>query len=105
MFVNMVARVSSNVITKLFNAKVRGVEDEEAMEAADAERHARQLAAAAAVHADAVPPAGAAAASEPPPPAAPRPPPEPAVKADMECPCGSGKPFATCHGAEEEATV
>jgi preprotein translocase subunit SecA len=104
MFVNMVARVSSNVITKLFSAKVRGVEEEEALEAADAERHARQLASAIAQHADAAPvTAGSAAASEPPPP--PAPPPEPAVKGDMECPCGSGKPFASCHGAEDEATV
>ncbi|MEJ7735621.1 MAG: SEC-C metal-binding domain-containing protein, partial [Polyangiaceae bacterium] len=105
MFVNMVARVSSNVITKLFSTKVRGVEEEEALEAADAERHARQLASAVAQHADAAPVVsqGAAAVSEPPPP--PAPPPEPAVKADMACPCGSGKPFATCHGAEDEATV
>jgi preprotein translocase subunit SecA len=101
MFVNMVARVSSNVVTKLFSLKVQRPEDEAAIEAADLARHAEQLKRAVAKHAD----GPTTVPSDPPAPLPPPPPPEPAVKADMECPCGSGKPFATCHGSEDEATV
>jgi len=93
LFVNMVARVSSNVITKLFSVQVRRAEDEEAIEAADAARHAEQLKRAVARHDEEVAP-----------PAAP-PEPEPIIQAEAECPCGSGKPFLKCHGAEDEATV
>ncbi|MCK6590326.1 MAG: hypothetical protein L6Q76_22405 [Polyangiaceae bacterium] len=92
LFVNMVARVSSNVITKLFSVQVRRAEDEEAIEAADAARHAEQLKRAVAKHDE-----------EPAP--LPAPEPEPLIAGDQECPCGSGKPFLKCHGAEDEATV
>ena len=27
---------------------------------------------------------------------------EPAVLAEQECPCGSGKPFMQCHGVDDE---
>ncbi len=97
MFVNMVARVSSNVVTKLMAVKVKKAEEEAAIEERDMERHAAALAAAVAQHEEQLPPG---AAAEPPPP-----PPEPVVKLDQECPCGSGKPFMKCHGAEEEATL
>ena len=97
MFVNMVARVSSNVVTKVFSVKVRKPEEEEAIEQADMLRHAEQLAKAVAKHDDGLP-VGAQ-------PSAPPPPPEPLVKAEQECPCGSGKAFSKCHGAEDEATV
>ena len=31
--------------------------------------------------------------------------PSPAVVAEQDCPCGSGKPFSKCHGAPEEDEV
>ena len=96
MFVNMVARVSSNVVTKVLAARVRRQEEEEAIEAADLARHAQQLARSVAQHEEELPPG---ASAEPPPP------PEPLVMSDAACPCGSGKPFDKCHGAEDEATV
>jgi preprotein translocase subunit SecA len=96
MFVNMVARVSSNVVTKVLAARVRRQEEEEAIEAADLARHAQQLARSVAQHEEELPPG---ASADPPPP------PEPMVMSDAACPCGSGKPFDKCHGAEDEATV
>jgi preprotein translocase subunit SecA len=90
LFVNMMARVSSNVVTKLFSMQVRGPEEEEAIEAADLARHVAELSKAVAKHDDEVPPA----ATEKPA--------EPAVVAEADCPCGSGKPFSKCHGAPEE---
>jgi len=98
LFVNMVARVSANIITKLFSVNVRRQEDEEAIEQADLARHAEQLRQAVAHHDETPEPA-------PLPPPEALAPPEPAVKSDQECPCGSGKPFMQCHGAEDEATV
>ncbi len=92
LFVNMVARVSSNVVTKLFSVNVKRAEEEDEVEQADLARHAEQLRQAVAKH-----------DGEPPP--KPEPKPEPAVNAEQECPCGSGKPFRQCHGVEEEATV
>ena len=93
----MVARVQSNVATKVFHVKVRRDEEEQAIEATDLARHAAELEHAVARHEDELP----AGASEQPPTQ------EPVVTADMECPCGSGKPFQKCHGAadEEEASV
>jgi preprotein translocase subunit SecA len=96
LFVNMVARVSSNVLTKVFSVKVRREEEESEMEQADFSRHAAELARAAAQHEDPDEVILRAQAALPP---------EPAVQSDQECPCGSGKPFDRCHGAEDEATV
>jgi preprotein translocase subunit SecA len=98
LFVSMVARVSSNVLTKLFAVKVKREEEEQAIEAQDLARHAAELERSVARHEEELPPG---ASAEPPPP------PEPLVQADQECPCGSGKPFLKCHGApeEEEATA
>jgi preprotein translocase subunit SecA len=93
MFVNMVASVSSNVVTKLFSVKVRKAEDEEQLEAADLARHAERLAQAIAHHDEELPPG---ASEERPPPS------PPLIVAGQQCPCGSGKPFGECHGAEEE---
>ena len=93
LFVNMVARVSSNVVTKVFGINVKREEDEAQIEQADLARHAAQLREAVAQHDDEPIPAFT-------------PPPEPIVQSDQECPCGSGKPFAECHGgAEDEASV
>ena len=93
LFVNMMARVSSNVVTKLFAMQVRKQEEEEEIEAADLAKHVAALQKAVAKHDDEVPPAATER------------PETPAVVAEQECPCGSGKPFAQCHGAgdEEEA--
>ncbi|MDC3953557.1 preprotein translocase subunit SecA [Polyangium jinanense] len=95
LFVTMVARVQSNVMTKVFAMKVRREEEEQAIEEQDLARHQAQLDHAVAHHAEELPPG----ASEEPPPQ------EPIVTAEMECPCGSGKPFMQCHGAEDEASV
>jgi preprotein translocase subunit SecA len=93
MFVNMVARISSNVVTKLFGMKVRRSEDAEQLEAADLARHAEQLAVAVARHEEELPPG---ASEERPPPS------PPLITAGEACPCGSGKPFSQCHGADSD---
>ncbi|MBI4956717.1 MAG: preprotein translocase subunit SecA [Myxococcales bacterium] len=90
MFVNLMARISSNVVTKVMSARVRKPEQEQAVEEADLERHLHELESAVASHPGAL---GDDAAPEP----------KPAVVADQPCPCGSGKPFNSCHGAPEEA--
>ncbi len=92
LFVTMVARVQSNVATKVFHVKVRQEEEEQAIETNDFARHAADLARMEAHHEEELP----AGASEQPPVQ------EPVVTAEMECPCGSGKPFMKCHGAAEE---
>ncbi|MFO0755915.1 MAG: preprotein translocase subunit SecA [Byssovorax sp.] len=92
LFVNMVARVSSDVLTNLFRIQVKRPEEELALEEADLLRNAERLRAAVAQHDEGPAPV-------------PAPPPEPVVQNDQECPCGSGKPFAQCHGAEDEASV
>jgi preprotein translocase subunit SecA len=104
LFVNMVARVSSNVLTKLFSLNVRKPEEEAAIEQADMARHVAELQRSVAGHAPVVTPAGDGL-----------PDPEeeemaalpaPMVLVDQDCPCGSGKPFNQCHGSgEDEATV
>ena len=53
-------------------------------------KHVAALQKAVAKHDEEVPPAATAKAEEP------------AVVAEQECPCGSGKPFAKCHGAADE---
>jgi preprotein translocase subunit SecA len=100
MFVNLVAKVSSTVVTRLMTVRIRGVEDEEQIEAEDRARHAALLQQAQARH-PGILPAGATPSvpSEPPPPP---PAPEPVVSAEMECPCGSGRPFSECHGTADE---
>ena len=98
LFVNMVARVSSNVVTKLFAIQVKSADEEEALDEAELRRHTDLLRQAVATHEEDV----AAVTSQPPMPA-----PEPIVQATQECPCGSGKPFMECHGGgdEDEASV
>jgi preprotein translocase subunit SecA len=98
LFVNLIARVSSNVVTKLFSVNVKRPEEEEEVEQADLQKHLEMLQKALAEHEEVLPPG---AQSEP---SAPR---APAIEAEQECPCGSGKAFSKCHGApeEEEATV
>jgi preprotein translocase subunit SecA len=93
LFVNMVARVSSNVVTKVFSVNVKREEEEAQIEENDLARHAAQLREAVAQHDEEPIPELQA-------------PPEPMIESTQECPCGSGKPFAECHGgADEEASV
>jgi preprotein translocase subunit SecA len=96
LFVNMVARVSSNVVTKLFSVAVSQPEEEEKIELDDLARHQELMSRAVAQHDE--------ESAIPPPIAAPI---APAVTGEMDCPCGSGKPFSQCHGGgdEEEASV
>ena len=98
MFVNMMARVSSNVVTKMMKAQIRKAdEDIEQMEADKLARQLDELAGAIASHGG-----DSQAASSPGLPA------PPAVMEDEPCPCGSGKPFSKCHGSElglDEASV
>ena len=92
MFVTLLARVSSNVLLKLMSAQVRGAEEEEAIEAEDLARHMDQLATAVASHGGQSQPLSSRRGAPPPE--------EPAVTGEMDCPCGSGKKFSACHGAE-----
>ena len=93
MFVTMVARTSNDVIAELFKQGMMRPAQESEIEERDLRRHAEELARAVAHHEE-----------EPLPPAA-LPEPEPIIRAEQECPCGSGKAFSACHGAEEEAAV
>jgi preprotein translocase subunit SecA len=89
LFVDMVARVSSNVVTKLFNVNVKRKDEEEEIERVDLDRHEKQLSEAVAKHDEEL-------FDE-------APPPSPVViAADQACPCGSGKPFLACHGTAED---
>ena len=98
MFINMMAAVSANVVSKLMRVKVQRQEQAAEMEADYAARRAQELLEAAARHGW----NGAAAPAEEPA-AAPAPvvAPKPKAKkigANDPCPCGSGKKFKKCHG-------
>jgi preprotein translocase subunit SecA len=98
LFINMMARVSSNVLTKLFQVEAEKNEIE-AMEEAAAKRHLAELQQAVARHVgeEAVPakkaPAGKPGKPSKAPAAA------PTVQSSDPCPCGSGRKFRECHGA------
>jgi preprotein translocase subunit SecA len=92
MFITLLARISSNVLIKLMKAQVRRAEDEAEIEAADLARHLAELEIAEARHGGESEPLSSKGG---PPPAA-----EPVVGQEQECPCGSGKPFSTCHGTD-----
>ncbi len=91
MFVTMLARVSSNVVTKVMTVEVRAAEEEQ-IEAADLDRHMKDLANAIARHGKEVVPASS--------PGLLFEPEEAPVGAETVCPCGSGKKFMECHGAD-----
>jgi preprotein translocase subunit SecA len=97
LFINMVARVSSNVVTKLFAVNVKQPEEEDQREL---EELARQQALAQQARPRHEPVGEDDVEQE-----VLVPPPAHALNDEMECPCGSGKPFRQCHGTEEEATV
>jgi len=89
-FVQMVARVSSNVMTKLMSVQVQKPSDEEDRERAQLRRLSEQVQNAR--HEEPLP---LGADNEPDPDRL-------VLTAEMDCPCGSGKPFSTCHGSDDE---
>ena len=94
-FVQMIARVSSDVMTKLMSVQVQKAADEEQQRELALLRRAAEQARRAVPHHDEMLPMGAQ--EEPLEEDS-----EPLISAEMDCPCGSGKPFSTCHGADEE---
>ena len=95
LFVTMVARTSATVVSRTLTAEVRKPEDEREAEMRELMRHAEALRMSVAKHDDALPP-GAHDQPDPEPEA------EALISSEMECPCGSGKPFSSCHGAGDE---
>ena len=113
LFLNMMANVSSNVLVKLFETRVRRPDDIAALEAEAEARHHHELEAAVARHPGeeddgTVDPNAALArmrdAAQSVPQRAPAGPAAPKIGRNDLCPCGSGKKFKKCHGAalEEE---
>ncbi len=117
LFLTMMAKVSSTVLVRLFEAQPRRREELAAAEAEAARRHQEELDHAVARH----PSAGGedpaellaelqravATATAPAPQAAPKRREAAKIGRNDPCPCGSGKKFKKCHGAilEEEGTV
>jgi len=113
LFLNMMAKVSSNVLVKFFAAPVQKKEDLAAMELEAERRYQEELAQVIAQHPSAgpddprdvlaadPPDAGQAPPSRRPAQAAPR------IGRNDPCPCGSGKKFKKCHGAilEDESSA
>jgi len=89
MFLTMMARVSSNVVTKVMSVQVRRGEEEQELEAAASARHLDVLSQAVASHGEQVSPASQQRGE----------PETPPVLSEEKCPCGSGKKFSECHGA------
>ena len=99
MFVNMMAAVSANVVSKLFRVQVQRQEEAAQMEAEYAAKKAQEMLEAAARHGwnQANQEAGASEAA---PAAAPQPKPKrKRIGPNDPCPCGSGKKFKKCHGS------
>jgi preprotein translocase subunit SecA len=112
LFLNMMANVSSSVLTKLIDFKPEGSRAIEALEAEAEERHHAELEQAVARHPgeEEVPPPTGPSLEQLRGQAAER----PAVRATPKigrndpCPCGSGKKFKQCHGSvleDEQATA
>lgn len=102
MFINMMAQVSANVVTKLMRVHVQRAEEAAEIEAADAQRRAAAMLSAVARHGEQVegaqPGAAAGPVSAPPPPQRTT----PKIGPNDPCPCGSGKKFKKCHGSFAE---
>jgi preprotein translocase subunit SecA len=96
-FVQMVARVSSNVMTKLMTkVEVQRAEEDDEREMRELMRLAERARRAQPRHEETLPPGAATNAAEATSDM------EPLLSGEMECPCGSGKAFSKCHGSEEE---
>jgi preprotein translocase subunit SecA len=104
LFLNMMARVSSNVLVRFFEVEVQRQEDVAALEQEAERRHQAELEAAVARHPSAQPEdpmaelnqlreSAAAPAPRAPVKAGPR------IGRNDPCPCGSGKKFKQCHGS------
>jgi len=110
LFVNMMARVSSSVLTKFFNVRIQQQDEMRQLEAAAEARHQAELDHAVAKHVgeegELSPEellaqvqriaSGAASVRPAPQRAAPR------IGRNDPCPCGSGKKFKHCHGASDD---
>jgi preprotein translocase subunit SecA len=105
LFLNMMAKISSTVLVKLFEVQAHRQEELAALEAQAEAKHRAELEAAIARH---------PGEADPTPEAAPLPtqarrsaPPAPKIGRNDLCPCGSGKKFKRCHGAilEEEGVA
>ncbi len=103
LFLNMMARVSSNVLLRFFEVRIREQQEIAAIEAEAEARHHAELEQAVARHPGEQPSLNPAAALDSmrqgavaPPPQAP---PVPKIGRNDPCPCGSGKKFKKCHGA------
>ena len=106
-FVNMMATVSSNVITKVMRVKLQKESEIERLEREDYERHARAAQSLSLRHGgDVVEGDEDPAAAAPPPRRAPSIAPvkreQPKISRNDLCPCGSGEKFKKCHGAALE---
>jgi preprotein translocase subunit SecA len=105
LFLNMMAKISSNVIVRFFEAEVRRQEDVAAMEHEAELRHQAELDAAIARHPNAQPEDQSATLNQMrEAAAAPLPARRPAqagpkIGRNDPCPCGSGTKFKQCHGA------
>jgi preprotein translocase subunit SecA len=112
LFLNMMANVSSSVLTKMMEFKPEGSRAIEALEAEAEERHHAELEQAVARHPgeeEVAPPAGPSleqargqAAERPSQRTSPK------IGRNDPCPCGSGKKFKQCHGSvleDEQATA
>jgi preprotein translocase subunit SecA len=86
-------RVSSNVVTKLMNVQVQKPEDEEERELVELRQLQERIRGAVSKHEEPLP---LGADQEPDPE-------QIVMNAEMDCPCGSGKPFSKCHGSDEDA--
>jgi len=104
LFLNMMAKISSTVLVKLFEERPHRQEEIAAIEAEAEARYRAELEAAVARH-----PGDLEAPEAAPEPVQPRrtAPPAPKIGRNDSCPCGSGKKFKKCHGAilEEEGAV
>jgi len=115
-FVNMMAAVSSNVVTKVMRVRLQKESEIERLEREDYERHQKAAQSLLMRHGGEVPEGegegegAGAGASAPPPPrrqasVAPKRE-QPKIDRNDLCPCGSGEKFKKCHGAalEEEGS-
>jgi preprotein translocase subunit SecA len=104
MFLNMMAKVSSIVLSRVFEVQIQRQEEIAAIEAEAEARHQAELEQAVARHPGEEPPASPTemldqmreAATQLPVRAAPS---GPKIGRNDPCPCGSGKKFKKCHGA------
>jgi preprotein translocase subunit SecA len=109
LFLTMMAKISSNVVVRLFDARPRRVEEVAAAEAAAARRYQEELEHTIAQHptAESEDPAAlleelqrvVQTATAEAPSAAPKRREAPKIGRNDLCPCGSGKKFKKCHGA------